>query len=80
MYTKNYIGMILTLLGVLFMAYPLAVGIFSTPMKISSIDALLFIVGSYFIIAGVGFWIGEVPKEVIARVRKEIMGAKEEKK
>jgi hypothetical protein len=39
-------------------------------------DALLFVFGTYFIIAGPVFWIGEVPREVIARVRKEALGGK----
>jgi hypothetical protein len=73
---KNIIGMIMTFIGIGLMGYGLYIGVVSHPHAISSMDALLFVFGTYFIIAGPAFWIGEVPREVIARVRKEALGGK----
>ncbi len=80
MKAKNFAGMIMTLLGIALMVYGFATAFFYHPYKIYQDNAILFIIGSYLIIAGPGFWIGEVPKEVVARVRKEALGAKEAKK
>jgi uncharacterized membrane protein len=77
---KNFAGMIMTLLGIALMVYGFVTAFFYHPYKIYQDNAILFIIGSYLIIAGPGFWIGEVPKEVVARVRKEALGAKEAKK
>jgi len=80
MKVKNFAGMIMTFLGITFMIYGFATAFFYHPYKIYEDNAIIFILGSYLIIAGPGFWIGEVPKEVVARVRKEALGAKEEVK
>lgn len=80
MKAKNFAGMIMTIMGIVFMIYGFATAFLYHPFEIYQYNAIIFIFGSYLIIAGPGFWIGEVPKEVIARVRKEALGAKEEAK
>ncbi|GAB6944948.1 hypothetical protein [Vulcanisaeta sp. JCM 14467] len=76
MTVRKYVGAALTSLGIILMAYALGVGIVSIPHAITSNDALMFVFGTYFIIVGGALWVGEVPKEVLSRVRREALGAR----
>ncbi|MGC8675422.1 hypothetical protein [Fervidicoccus sp.] len=73
---KQIAGMIITFLGIILMFYSYLAN-WKNGM-IAGDDAYTFVAGTIFLIAGPGFWIGEVPKEVAARVRTEILGAKKE--
>jgi len=74
---KNIAGMLMTILGAILLLHGLYIGYTNSPRGIPGDQAITFIVGTYLLIAGPGYWLGEVPKEVLARVRKEAMGAKE---
>ncbi|MEM3969919.1 MAG: hypothetical protein QXR98_03710 [Fervidicoccaceae archaeon] len=74
---KNILGMIMTFLGAALLLHGLYIGLTHNPRGIFGEDSLTFIVGTYLLIAGPGYWLGEVPKEVLSRVRKEALGAKE---
>lgn len=79
MNAKQIGGMLSTFLGIILMFYSYIISLMtsSTP-KIQGDHAYMFVLGTVLLLIGPGLWIGEVPKEVIARVKTQALGAKKE--
>ncbi|MGB9785276.1 MAG: hypothetical protein ACP5LZ_04635 [Fervidicoccaceae archaeon] len=79
MKAKQILGAIATFLGIVLMFYAYISSLSAVPKpEMTGNDAYMFVLGTIFLLVGPGFWIGEVPREVAARVKMQAMAAKKE--